>query len=58
MLYKNVLHDSKSVNIDKNSHIGKLINNMIHKDAINRPLISEIINIYSKSFNIDNSKFK
>lgn len=56
MLYKNVLHDSKSVNIDKNSHIGKLINNMIHKDAINRPLINEVINIYSKNFNIDNSK--
>tara|TARA_B100002019_G_C21187845_1_gene557205 strand:- start:378 stop:1166 length:789 start_codon:yes stop_codon:yes gene_type:complete len=56
MLYKNVLHDSKSVNIDKSSIMGKLINTMIDKDAINRPLINDILSIYSKNFNIDKIK--
>ena len=56
MLYKNVLHDSKSVNIDKSSSIGKLINLMIDKDAINRPLINDVLSLYSKIFNIDKAK--
>lgn len=56
MLYKNVLHDSKSVNIDISSKIGKLINTMIDKDAINRPLINDILLMYSKNFEIGKMK--
>ena len=57
-LYKNVLESKKCVNIDSNTFLGDIINKMIDKKAINRPLINEIIEMYCKNYKLDYKLFR
>lgn len=57
-LYKNVLESKKCVNINENTFIGNLINKMIDKKSINRPLINDIIEIYCKNYKLDYKLFR
>ena len=57
-LYKNVLESKKSIDINENTFMGKLINKMIDKKSINRPLINEIIDMYSKNYNLKCKLFR
>ena len=57
-LYKNVLESKKCVNINVNTFIGKLINTMIDKKSINRPLINDVIEMYCKNYNLNYKLFR
>ena len=51
-LYKNVLESKKCVNINDNTFIGSLINKMIDKKSINRPLINEVVELYANHYKL------
>lgn len=57
MLYKNVLNGKKNVNIS-NNFLGNLINDMIKKNSYDRPVINDIILLFSKKYNIKYKQFR
>ena len=52
LLYKNVIKSNKCIDINNNIFIDNLINKMIKKKSINRPLINEIIELYTNNYNL------
>jgi serine/threonine protein kinase len=55
-LYKNVLESQKDIVIDTNTKIGKVIYSMIDKESHNRPLINDVINLFSNIYDKNYNK--